>query len=155
MSNQHSTLTGLFSDIADAIREKRGSSASIVADAFPTAIRAIPSGGGGDDIAISILDGTISEYTNSNITQLRAYAFYRCTNLKSANFPLITTVNAGAFGECTSLSEISMPAVATVGSSAFTGCALTDVYLPNCDMIGASAFYNCKHLTSISLPNCD
>lgn len=40
----HSTLTGLFNDIADAIRAKTGSSASIVADNFPSAIAAIPSG---------------------------------------------------------------------------------------------------------------
>lgn len=46
MPNQHSTLTGLFTDIASAIREKDGSTSPIVADAFPSAIRAIPSGGG-------------------------------------------------------------------------------------------------------------
>ena len=42
----HSTLTSLFSDIADAIRAKTGSQATIVADDFPTAISNIPSGGG-------------------------------------------------------------------------------------------------------------
>lgn len=47
MPNQHSTLTGLFTDIASAIREKDGSTSPIVADAFPSAIRAIPTGGGG------------------------------------------------------------------------------------------------------------
>lgn len=39
-----STLTNLFSDIADAIRAKTGSSASITASDFPTAIGAIPTG---------------------------------------------------------------------------------------------------------------
>lgn len=39
-------LTELFSDIADAIRAKTGGTANIVADNFPTAITAIPSGGG-------------------------------------------------------------------------------------------------------------
>ena len=38
MANTHSTLTGLFTDIADAIREKTGGTDSIVADNFPTAI---------------------------------------------------------------------------------------------------------------------
>ena len=47
MPNTHSTLTSLFSDIADAIRGKTGSSATIVADDFPTAIANIPTGGGG------------------------------------------------------------------------------------------------------------
>ena len=40
----HTTLTSLFSDIADAIRAKTGSSAAIVADNFPSAIAAISTG---------------------------------------------------------------------------------------------------------------
>lgn len=45
MPNTHSTLTSLFSDIADAIRAKTGDNSTIVADAFPTAIAGISSGG--------------------------------------------------------------------------------------------------------------
>lgn len=41
MANNHSTLTGLFTDIADAIREKTGGTESIVADEFPEAIAGI------------------------------------------------------------------------------------------------------------------
>ena len=41
MANNHTTLTGLFTDIADAIREKTGGSENIVADVFPEAIAAI------------------------------------------------------------------------------------------------------------------
>lgn len=178
MANQHSTLTGLFSDIADAIREKDGSSASIVADAFPTAIRAIPSGGGGDDIAASILDGTISEYTNSTVTTIRAHAFYDCihlqsvstpncsqveayafsgcTNLKSANFSLINIVNEGVFLKCTYLSEINMPNVVTVGNYAFNNCtsSLKNVSLAKCSYISTTAFMQCYKLETISFPVC-
>ena len=46
MPNTHSTLTSLFTDIADAIRAKTNSNSTIVADDFPTAISNIPSGGG-------------------------------------------------------------------------------------------------------------
>lgn len=45
MPNTHSTLTSLFSDIADSIRAKTGSNSTIVADDFPDAIDAIPTGG--------------------------------------------------------------------------------------------------------------
>lgn len=41
MPNTHSTLTALFSDIADSIRGKTGQSGTIVADNFPTAIDGI------------------------------------------------------------------------------------------------------------------
>lgn len=45
MAVTHTSLTSLFSDIADAIRGKTGGSASIMADDFPSAIAGIPSGG--------------------------------------------------------------------------------------------------------------
>lgn len=46
MPNVHTTLAGLFADIADAIRLKTGGSADIIADSFPSAIAGIPQGGG-------------------------------------------------------------------------------------------------------------
>ena len=45
MSNIHNTLGSLFTDIANAIRNKTGGTAKIVADNFPTEIANIPSGG--------------------------------------------------------------------------------------------------------------
>ena len=42
MANIHTTLTSLFSDIADKIREKTGGTGKIVADNFPDAISSIP-----------------------------------------------------------------------------------------------------------------
>ena len=39
MSETNPTLTALFTDIADAIREKTGDTATIVADDFPDVIR--------------------------------------------------------------------------------------------------------------------
>lgn len=44
MPNTHETLASLFDDCADAIREKDGTSANIVADTFPARIRAIQTG---------------------------------------------------------------------------------------------------------------
>jgi hypothetical protein len=41
MANNHKTLASLFSDTADAIREKQGSFGSKVADNFPAEIRKI------------------------------------------------------------------------------------------------------------------
>lgn len=48
MPNTHANITALFGDIADAIREKDETSDPIVADTFPSRIRAIPTGGGTD-----------------------------------------------------------------------------------------------------------
>ncbi len=41
MPNTYTTLSGLFSAIANAIRAKTGSTEEIIADDFPTAIAAI------------------------------------------------------------------------------------------------------------------
>ena len=44
MANTYATLTSLFTNIANAIRAKTGNTSSIVADSFPDAIMAIPTG---------------------------------------------------------------------------------------------------------------
>lgn len=70
----YTTLTDLFSDIADAIRAKKGTSAGIVATDFPTEISTIPTGGGGGtDVsdttatADKVLDGYKFHLANGNL----------------------------------------------------------------------------------------
>ena len=53
MPNTHNTLGSLFSDIADAIRAKDGTSAEIVADTFPDRIEAIDTDPSGDATAVA------------------------------------------------------------------------------------------------------
>ena len=55
----HTSLTSLFSDIADAIRAKTGGTAQIVADNFPDAIAAIVSG-------LEYKTGTYTPSSNTN-----------------------------------------------------------------------------------------
>ena len=59
--DHHSSLTELFTNIAAVIRNKTGSTEPIIADAFPTAIDAIPSGGGGVETC------TVTFSTNENV----------------------------------------------------------------------------------------
>lgn len=58
MANTHTSLTSLFTAIADKIRKKNGSTATIVADDFPDAI----------DSILTPTDGTIPTKTSSNLT---------------------------------------------------------------------------------------
>lgn len=60
--DHHSSLTELFTNIAAVIRNKTGSAEPIIADAFPTAIDAIPSGGGGVETC------TVTFSTNENVS---------------------------------------------------------------------------------------
>lgn len=54
----HTSLASLFTDIANAIRAKLGSNASIVADNFPAAIQSIPTGIDGNNLEYGLTDNT-------------------------------------------------------------------------------------------------
>lgn len=91
---EHTSLGSLFSDIADAIRTKKGSASEIVADDFPDEILSIPAGGGGLNVTCveygvalantattlttSVSSGTYifvmsSNYTNANAHRMNSY----------------------------------------------------------------------------------
>lgn len=81
MPNTHETLTSLFADIADAIRDKTGGTEDIVADEFPDAISEIETGGGGglpeadeNDVIFIDYDGTIRySYSKSDFLVLTEF----------------------------------------------------------------------------------
>lgn len=72
MSNTHETLTSLFTDVADAIREKTGGTDAIVADEFPDAIRNISAG--------SSINGLIESYMVAAGENISAGDFVQCLN---------------------------------------------------------------------------
>ena len=93
MPNTHETLAGLFGDIADAIRAKTGGSAALVADAFPSAIAAIPTGGGG---ALKIL---VTAPTGATVTAEKDGGTY--TGVEDAQDPGSYTVSVPEYGTYT------------------------------------------------------
>ena len=79
-------------------------------------------GGGGEvdhSIEDSLVTGIVSAYANDRITEIKAYAFYFCTNLTSVSFPICTVIGSSAFYSCASLTSISFPICTFVGESAF------------------------------------
>lgn len=93
MELKHNDLTTLFTDIADAIREKTGSTDIIVADDFPETIESIE---------------TKIDYVNENITSIGDYAYYGMDNLKSVVFPNVESIGDYAFTECNNLQAITI-----------------------------------------------
>ena len=63
MANNHKTLASLFSDTADAIREKQGSFGSKVADNFPSEIRKIVSMADGTNDATAVAADIVKDKT--------------------------------------------------------------------------------------------
>lgn len=66
----HTTLVSLFSNIASAIRAKKGTSAEIIADDFPSEIMSIPSGGITPTGNINITDTNVTDVTNYATAQV-------------------------------------------------------------------------------------
>lgn len=87
MANNHSTLTSLFTDIADAIRAKTGGTEPIVADQFPEAIAA--AGGAPLVGAITVADNT----TMVEIPVSKKYSHLIMFAAKLTSIPLQTLID--------------------------------------------------------------
>ena len=111
------------------------------------------SGGGNTDIEDSIINRTITNYTNDRVTSIGSYAFAYCSSLTSVSFPAATTIEISAFYSCDKLTSVNFPVATTIESSAFCNCSsLTSISFPAARTIGSSAFAYCSSLTSISFP---
>ena len=174
------TDTSNYSDIADAIRDKNGSSDTYKPSEMAAAITAIPSGGGGEGIPREVSPTGIYGYPAQQFTfslpstainlsnNALSSAFYNCLSLTSVDLSSLTTVSGSsalstAFYGCTSLTSVDLSSLTTANGSnaligAFNSCSsLTSVDLSSLTTVsGGSAFGNafrkCTSLTSLSFP---
>ena len=129
--------------------------------AFPDAVNALPSGGGGGADVTGLVDGSVTSLDLSSAGDtgsIRDYAFYYFP-ARAITLPPGLTGNIGsyAFYSCSALTSLALPPGLTgnIGTYAFNGCsALTSLALPPglTGSIGTNVFYNCKALTSLTLP---
>ena len=109
MANTYTTLNSLFTGIADAIRAKKGSLETIVADTFPIEIENLKTG---------------FDYSNQYITSFQDYAFYGCEDLKSIDCSNVTSIGNSTFENCKNLQNVILwDKVETIGENAFKGCS--------------------------------
>ena len=157
-------------DIADAIREKSGSSDTYKVSEMANAIENIPSGGGitsdewatgtisGDinvgtsDVRVRTFQGApITSVTGTGTGTVYGYAFSGCTSLRTVSLGF-TTVNTYVFNGCTALTSVNLPNATSLGEGSFKNCrALVTFNAPNVKSVGQDAFYGCSSLTSIDL----
>lgn len=172
------TLTGIFGDIADEIRAKDGSSATITPANMATAIANIPSGGGGFDVTglsgVKFYYNTdtsidLSTLDTSGFTDMRAM-FSNCSNLTSidiSGFDVSNVTNMYSFfSGCSNLSSI------TVGQFNTSHVSDLGFFLSSCPQfvtgnfvvpswIDLSSATNCRsmfssgHATAIDASNLD
>lgn len=169
-----------FTAIAEAIREKTGTSDMMTPAQMPELIRGIQAGGGGLTELTSrqfYEDLSITEAHYPEVENVGDRAFLRCANLRHAIFPKVTYIDDFAFSDCDSLVTAYMPLLGPyTGSSLFQNCdnlvmadfpeittlngsvffnctSLKKVYLPKAFYIGQSSFNGCTVLSAINLPS--
>ena len=146
------TLINFLTDVAAAIRAKKGDSTLIPAADFDTEIANLPSGD--DTMLISLIDRTATSFEiPEGTTSIGLYAFAYCLSLASIIIPDgVTLIGEGAFGNCTSLTSITIPdSVASIGEFAFYNCTgLTSITIPSSvTSVEYSMFGDCTNLTEI------
>lgn len=168
----YTVVDSAFSSVADAIRLKGGTSASLTfPEGFISAINDIS--GGGDDTAwiektlVSVSNSTarfvgqsafagcstLTDVSLTSVSYIESSAFDMCTSLKNIYVPNVTAISGWAFAGCYSLESISFPLCVSAQENAFQQCSsLSEVYLPVLNSIGAFAFNSCSNLVDISLP---
>ena len=133
------TLINFLTDVAAAIKAKKGDDTAIPAANFDTEIANLPSGGGessggssGDNTAlISLIDRTATSFEiPEGTTHIGYSAFREFIMLTSITIPnSVTNIEDSAFMGCTRLRSITIPAGVTyIGMYAFYGCTgLTEI----------------------------
>ena len=141
-----------LSSIANAIREKGGTSASLAfPSGFVSAIGSIPAGNGID----ALVDGTFSGEYSASISYVRPYAFYGYSSISRANLPNCVSIGSSAFYGCTALSSISIPNCESIGNYAFGSCStLMGLDLPNVSSVIALGLTGNSSLSYLSVPEC-
>lgn len=153
-------LTDKLTAVADAIRGKTGKAEPLTLDQMATEITGIQAGGN-DDVTRSILDRTITEYADDQITTLGQSAFYGCTTLDNVNLPACTTISGIAvFRSCTALKNALLPKLSSINGGnnynsghAFADCkALESIDFPLLTDCHFGAFTGCTALKNVNLP---
>lgn len=130
--------------------------------------------GGGDDVARSIVNKTITAYSDNEITTVGAYAFNGCSALTDVNLPNAKTVGGNAFQNCTSLTKLDLPKVTALNGYFVSGCSslvelnvpkavsgrgyaiagskVEHLNLPEFTSPGSSVFRDAKSLRTVYMP---
>lgn len=135
-------LTNYLTDIATAIKTKKGDDTPIKASEFDIEIENLPSGGDTNEVARKVLDKTITEYVDDELSSVGANAFYDCESLTKLHIHNAKVLGNSALYGCSELEDLDISNVTEIGNYAFNRATKLskDLYLPNCQKIGANPF---------------
>ena len=152
---KNDNLKDFLTDVADAIRAKKGTTDLINPQNFGDEIRSIEDGGGDNRLADAIVKRTITEYINNEITEISAYAFYNCNKLTKCRADNVTSVGNSCFNNCKLLTSLSLPKLKKVSVMMIFGCpSLLEIELPSAIYLDAQGLRGTPNIRKISLPIC-
>lgn len=147
-------ITDKLKAIANAIRSKTGKTEMLTLDDMPSEIEAIEAtGGGGDLIVESLLNKTITDYSNDGLLSIGNYAFTDAINLKSINTPNVEEIGTYAFSGCSSLTTMDFKKCKTVGERGFYACGrIQSLDMPLLESVGTHGFSRMLQLKTVNTP---
>ena len=155
-------IVELLTDVADAIREKKGSTEPINAQNFAEEIKSLPSGGEVAVFAENMVENG-SGFTNvknvvipNGVTSIAPYAFYYSQTLETISLPnTITTIGARCFRDCIKLKPFELPPLLTeISDYMLTALKWEELVIhEGITILGVGACYNMPNLKTCSLPN--
>lgn len=144
------TAQGGAEDLNDVLTEQEA-----LIDELKEVLRGKASGSS-DDLTRSIINKTITAYSDNEITTVGAYAFNGCNKMKSVNLQNATYVGQYAFNGCSALTDVNLPNAKTVGGNAFQNCtSLTKLDLPKAKELNNYLVSGCSSLTELNIPNAE
>lgn len=160
---KNNNLKDFLTDVANAIRTKKGTTALINPQDFSSEIASIESGGGGADngfLGVATLRetkvfGSANFKTliiNDGVEEIAGYALYRCMATEIILPNSVITLGANSFYNCLNLKSIVLSDNITVlPTQCFYGCsALETVILPeNLTTISTGSFRACTALKKV------
>lgn len=105
----------------------------------------VSGGDGGSSKEAEIIAGTVTEYSNADVTSAKQEAFRYCSRLKKLDLPNLASVPTSMCYEDGMLAEVNLPAATVIGFTAFNSCTRLSgmLKLPKCITLNRSAFARC------------
>ena len=155
----------ILTDIADATREKTGTTEPIVPENMAEMLRNVEGDyergyaegyEKGDSNMDGILTRRATTISNDRITYLGIEVFRNYDSLAIADFPNVTSTGVNVFYACYALHTVNLPSLISINSNMFAYSSLLKrLDFPSVESISGGAFSSCSRLVTLILRKAD
>lgn len=155
----------ILTDIADAVREKTGTTNPIVPENMAEMLRNVEGDyergyADGYEKGDSNMDGILTRQgttiSNDRITYLGREVFRNYESLAVVDFPNVTSTGVNVFYACYALHTVNLPSLISISSNMFAYSSLLKrLDFPSVESISGGAFSGCSRLVTVILRKAD